>query len=346
MKKFICITLLSLIGVVLISFTNNLKARIYTIYSYLDNSRYTTSITQRINESSNISCTTNYYSINLKSKAKKSLLNELINTQADSGLIMIIDQTGEIVTQSSLVLSGDTYKNGDTNVFNQPRYIGGLIYPFPMMIALKDKVLIPSDTVDVGNGTYIYKGARMTDHNYENGGYGVLTARQVFGYDSNIGMAKLILKGYEDQQMKFVSSMIDLGFKIDTANWSATSLPWLTIGYETMISPVDLIHLYGDIANNRIKGYENVIPDIQNMMRFCVEEGTGKNIDSDYMEIAGKTSTIITSKEQEVSFCGYFSIDNSIYTCLVIISNPKNGYPSGGIMAGNVIKEITNKLNK
>ena len=142
-----------------------------TIYSYLDNSRYTTSITQRINESSNISCTTNYYSINLKSKAKKSLLNELINTQADSGLIMIIDQTGEIVTQSSLVLSGDTYKNGDTNVFNQPRYIGGLIYPFPMMIALKDKVLIPSDTVDVGNGTYIYKGARMTDHNYENSGY-------------------------------------------------------------------------------------------------------------------------------------------------------------------------------
>lgn len=277
--------------------------------------------------------------------AKRVLLHELKKIKADSGLVLIMKDS-EIVTKVNLILENKKYKDGDTNVFNQPRYIGGLIYPFPMMIALKEKVLIPSDTVDVGNGTYIYKGARMTDHNYNNGGYGVLTARQVFGYGSNIGMAKLILKGYEDQQMKFVSSMIDLGFKIDTTNWSTTSLPWLTIGYETMISPVDLIHLYGDIANNRIKGYENVIPDIQNMMRFCVEEGTGKNIDSDYIEIAGKTSTIITSKEQEVSFCGYFSIDNSIYTCLVIISNPKNGYPSGGVMAGNVIKEIVNSLNR
>jgi len=38
-------------------------------------------------------------------------------------------------------------------------------------------------------------------------------------------------------------------------------------------------------------------------------------------------------------------VNNAVYTCLVIISNPKNGYPSGGIMAGNVIKEIVNSLN-
>lgn len=268
--------------------------------------------------------------------AETALLNELNNNQADSGLIMIADKTGEIITQSSLVLYGDTYKEGDTCVFNQPRYIGGLISPFPMMVALKDKLLTPSDTVDVGNGTYTYKGARMVDHNYEQGGYGVLTAKQAFGYNSNIGMAKLMLKRYEDNQMKLVSSMMKLGFSIDTANWSSTSLPWLAIGYETKISPIELIRLYGDIANNRIEGYENEIPVIKDMMSI--------NSYPDDIEIAGKTGTIITSKEKEVSFCGYFTVDGFLYTCLVIISNPKKDYPSGGIMTGNVIKEIVNSL--
>lgn len=269
--------------------------------------------------------------------AEKALLNELISDQADSGLIVIADKTGEIITQRSLVLYGDTYKEGDTCVFNQTRYIGGLISPFPMMIALKDKVLTPSDTVDVGNGTYTYKGARMTDHNYEQGGYGVLTAKQVFEYNSNIGMAKLMLKGYENDQMKLVSSMIGLGFPIDTANWSSTSLPWLAIGYETKISPIELIRLYGDIANNRIEGYENEISAIKDMMTI--------KDNPDDIKIAGKISSIITSKEKEVSFCGSFKVDGSLYTCLVIISNPKKGYPSDGIIAGNVIKGIVKQIH-
>lgn len=294
-----------------------------------------------------ISCSTpNYtYNKNYQSVPKKALLHELKKVQADSGLVLIM-KDNEIAAKVNLVLEDRIYKEGEASVFNQPRYIGGLITPFPMMIALKDKVLTPSDTIDVGNGIYTYKGARMTDHNYKIGEYGVLTAKQAFGYDSSIGMAKFILKGYEDNQMKFVSSMMNLGFQIDTANWSSTSLPWLAIGYETQVSPINLIHLYGDIANNKIKGYESVIPDIQDMMYFCVEGGTGKYIYNDNIEIAGKTGSVITSKGKEVSFCGYFTVDHSLYTCLVIISNPEKGYPSGGIMAGNVIKEIVNNLNR
>lgn len=50
--------------------------------------------------------------------------------------------------------------------------------------------------------------------------------------------------------------------------------------------------------------------------------------------------------KHEVSFCGYFKVNNAVYTCLVIISNPKNGYPSGGVMTGNVVKEIVNYLDR
>lgn len=281
-------------------------------------------------------CLTSYSQESFQSISHKALENELIEVQADSGLVILI-KDNEIVAKVNLNLDNRIYTEGDTCAFNQPRYIGGLISPFPMMIALKDKVLTPSDTVDVGNGTYTYKGARMTDHNYEQGGYGVLTAKQVFEYNSNIGMAKLMLKGYENDQMKLVSSMIGLGFPIDTANWSSTSLPWLAIGYETKISPIELIRLYGDIANNRIEGYENEISAIKDMMTI--------KDNPDDIKIAGKISSIITSKEKEVSFCSSFKVDGSLYTCLVIISNPKKGYPSDGIMTGNVIKEIVKQIH-
>ena len=39
------------------------------------------------------------------------------------------------------------------------------------MVALEDGVCQPGDTVDVGNGIYMYKGARMTDHNNHKGGW-------------------------------------------------------------------------------------------------------------------------------------------------------------------------------
>lgn len=74
---------------------------------------------------------------------------------------------------------------------------------------------------------------------------------------------------------------------------------------------------------------------------MVVSEGTGKPLFSDNVKIAGKTGSVIKEDgTHEVSFCGYFKVNNAVYTCLVIISNPKNGYPSGGIMAGDVVKGI------
>lgn len=46
------------------------------------------------------------------------------------------------------------------------------------MVALEDGICQPSDTVDVGKGIYMYKGARMTDHNMNKGGYGRISAEQ------------------------------------------------------------------------------------------------------------------------------------------------------------------------
>ena len=57
---------------------------------------------------------------------------------------------------------------------------------------LEDGLCNPGDTVDVGNGIYMYKGARMTDHNMNKGGYGRISVEQAIWYSSNIGVAKTI----------------------------------------------------------------------------------------------------------------------------------------------------------
>ena len=81
---------------------------------------------------------------------------------------------------------------------------------------------------------------------------------------------------------------------------------------------------------------------------------TAKAAQSPYVRIAGKTGTAQISqgsvgytgkgKTHQVSFCGYFPADNPQYTCLCVIRKPGPGhYPSGGRMAGSVVKNIAEK---
>ena len=81
---------------------------------------------------------------------------------------------------------------------------------------------------------------------------------------------------------------------------------------------------------------------------------TAKAAQSPYVRIAGKTGTAQIAhglsgyssggKTHQVSFCGYFPADEPKYTCLCVIRKPGPGhYPSGGRMAGSVVKNIAEK---
>ena len=138
-----------------------------------------------------------------------------------------------------------------------------------IMVALEDGLCNPGDTVDVGNGIYMYKGARMTDHNMNKGGYGRISVEQAIWYSSNIGVAKTILKGYSDNPTKFVEGLYRIGMNADlrleipgagrakirrpddtTRYWSKTTLPWMSFGYETQVPPINTLAFFNAIANN------------------------------------------------------------------------------------------------
>ena len=115
----------------------------------------------------------------------------------------------------------------------------------------------------------MYKGARMTDHNMNKGGYGRISVEQAIWYSSNIGVAKTILKGYSDNPTKCVEGLYRIGMNADlrleipgagrakirrpddtTRYWSKTTLPWMSFGYETQVPPINTLAFFNAIANN------------------------------------------------------------------------------------------------
>lgn len=208
--------------------------------------------------------------INIQDITEKSLVDMLKKIDAESGTAVVMEvATGEVkaITNMGRIREG-VYGETKNHAVADEIEPGSTFKVASMMVALEDGVCQPGDTVDVGNGIYMYKGARMTDHNMNHGGYGRITAEQAIWFSSNIGVAKLILRGYEKNPTKYVEGLYRLGLTIplnleipgagrakirmpnDTAlYWSKTTLPWMSFGYETQIPPIYTLTFFNAIAN-------------------------------------------------------------------------------------------------
>lgn len=208
--------------------------------------------------------------INIQDITEKSLLDELKKIDAESGTAVVMEvATGEVKAITNLGriregVYGETKNHGVADE-TEP---GSTFKVASVMVALEDGVCQPGDTVDVGNGIFMYKGARMTDHNNNRGGYGRISVEQAIWFSSNIGVAKTILKGYEKNPTKFVEGLYRIGMNADLRleipgagrakirmpddtvhYWSKTALPWMSFGYETQIPPINTLTFFNAIAN-------------------------------------------------------------------------------------------------
>lgn len=338
--------------------------------------------------------------IDIQDITEKSLLDMLKNIDAASGTAVVMEvATGEVkaITNLGRIREG-VYGETMNHAVADEIEPGSTFKVASIMVALEDGVCQPTDTVDVGNGIYMYKGSRMTDHNMNRGGYGKITVEQAIWYSSNIGVAKTILKGYENNPTKFVEGLYRIGMNADlrvdipgagrakirrpddtTRYWSKTTLSWMSFGYETQIPPISTLAFYNAIANGgkMVRPYfvkeilhrgkvihsfspevlnpaicsEQTLHIIQDMLLGVVEKGTGKAVHSDIIRIAGKTGTaqiasggVYKRAGHQVAFAGYFPADNPMYSCIVVIRQPRIGYPSGGTMSGGVVKAIAEKI--
>lgn len=159
--------------------------------------------------------------------------------------------------------------------------------------------------------------------------------------------------------------------------WAATDLPWMSHGYVTMIPPIYTLSYYNAIANDGcyLRPYfvdkiaredevyktfkpqvvkqkicsDETLREIRLMLDSVVLKGTATAVKSDVVSISGKTGTAVLeygggNRGHQVSFCGYFPSQEPKYTCIAVIRRPLNGYPSGGTMAGGVVRQIAEQV--
>ncbi|MCB9017938.1 MAG: penicillin-binding protein [Paludibacteraceae bacterium] len=336
--------------------------------------------------------------VNIQDITEAALLQKLREVEADRGCAVIMEtKSGEIKAISNLQRREDgSYVERENFAFNSETEPGSTFKVASVMVALEDGVVDTSYIVDTENGIWNYKGTPMKDHNWDKGGYHVITLKQAIEYSSNIGVAKVIETYYGSNPGRFVDRLYEMKLnepmqleipgagiphiKYTTASdWSGTSLPWMSFGYEIQIPPIYTLTFYNAIANggtmikpilakaickdgvekesfsssvvNSSICSDNTLQKVKEMLVGVVENGTAKNVHSDNFLIAGKTGTAQVNygrrgvqKSHQLTFCGFFPADDPKYTMIVVVWSPRKGYPSAGAISGGVFKEIAERV--
>ena len=175
---------------------------------------------------------------------------------------------------------------------------GSVVKPISMMFALEDGLVNNIDEVIPIGGSFPYGGGRaITDSHFNS----QLTVAGVIEESSNIGMARIIVRGFDKDPAAFVRRFDDIGFfeKMNSGiyeeerprihhNPSRLDMSRMCFGYATAIPPLYTLSVYNAIANGGryvrprlVKalsrdGVDSVIPVSYIRDRICSEENAAK----------------------------------------------------------------------
>lgn len=334
--------------------------------------------------------------INVQDVAENSLMNCLRKHGADHGCLVLMEvKTGEVKAIANLKRNA---KDTSQYLENLNYAVGvatvpGSTFKLPSLIAaMEDFDLSLNEIVDIGDGVCFYSNIPVKDSHHPE--KSKVTVQEVFEESSNVGVTKIITRYYSKDPQKYIDRLykMNLGAPLNITlpgeaapyiktvkdkSWSKISLPWISYGYETRITPLHILTFYNAVANggkmmkpmfvkevrNRGKAIRTYQPEVINpsicsertvakakkMMEGVVLNGTGKSLKASNYQIAGKTGTaqmgMVNGKmTYQASFVGYFPAENPKYSCIVVISAPSGDVYYGGAVAGPVFKDVADKV--
>jgi len=343
--------------------------------------------------------------VSMQDIAERALIEELKKDHATMGVAILMEvKTGDVKAIVNMTKCADGEYHETVNHAISYRCEPGSVFKTASFLVALDDGVIPGDTsyvIHTGNGIMNMHGSNMKDHNWYRGGYGDINVARTLEVSSNIGVSYVIDKFYHEHPEKYVKGLYRVGIGTDlqlpligylapkirmpntkTTNkaeyWSKTTLPWMSIGYETQIAPINTVTFYNAIANNGkmmqprfIKQFvkdgqvlyetkpvvlkesiakPQTIKTMQTVLEHVVSQGLGRKAGSRSFKVAGKTGTAQVSQGGAgyhagtmwywLSFVGFFPANDPKYTCIVCLKKP--GLPaSGGGMAGAVFHQIS-----
>ncbi len=338
--------------------------------------------------------------VNIQDIAEQALLRMMEENEAESGTCIVMEvTTGKIKAIANL---GRTSDGGYWEIENyaitatEP----GSTFKLATLIAvLEDKKADLDTKVNLEGGRW--KVRTRTVYDSEPHGLYEVTVKKAFESSSNVGMAKLVSDHYSRNPKMFTNHLrkmrmdqySGIGLTGESKpvikdpsdkSWSAVTLPWMSFGYELLISPMQTLMLYNAVANdgkmmqpylvNAIAEGGNVVKEFDPVVlvdQICSKEtlakvrealegvcgipgGTGFNLfNTAAYKVAGKTGTALVANGKrgyvdriyQSSFAGYFPAKNPQYTCVVVIKNkPFAKKFYGASVAGPVFREVADKL--
>lgn len=274
--------------------------------------------------------------INIQDVAENALLKALIKNNASYGCVVLMEvKTGEIKAIANLTKTDTSnYYENLNYAIGFPTEPGSTFKLASMLAVIDDYDVNLEEKIQVGNGECMYFDRRMKDsHAPETP---VLTAQRSFEISSNVGVSKLVTKYYTKNPKQFIEKLNSFGLNLPLGltipgegiprikqtkdkDWYGTTLPWMSIGYESLITPMQTLTLYNAIANDGkmvkprfvkniqrngkvIKTFEpeiineqivkkETVAKAKQLMEGVVQNGTGRGLNITAFKVGGKTGT-------------------------------------------------------
>lgn len=331
--------------------------------------------------------------MNVQKVVEEELTNGVTVNDAEGGKCVVMSvKTGEVLGMNSVI---NNFGNGEVRpdlyklAFLTDMYEPGSTFKVVTAAAsLEEGIENKSDVIQTYGGEYqLNNNVSIKDSH----GSTSMSFQQVVEQSSNIGMIQVANKLGQERFYKYAR---DFGFGITTGidlpgemrgllkkpvDFSAVSLGFMAIGYELMVTAIQMANAYSCIANDGtlMKPYvikKEMSPDglvikeytptpIRNVVSKTtartltelfvgvVEKGTGKEAKVENMKIAGKTGTSqklidgeYSKRSYTSSFIGYFPADDPQIVIAVIIDAPKSGEYYGGRVAAPIFRKIAERI--
>ncbi|HMT77279.1 MAG: transpeptidase family protein [Bacteroidetes bacterium] len=337
--------------------------------------------------------------VQIQDVAQEALQKALEYHDADYGTAIVMEvKTGAVKAITNLKKEGDLYSEAYNYGVGLSVEPGSTFKLASVMAILESGKMSLEKEIDVNFGKAVICGREMKDS--ETHGHDKLTLRQSFELSSNIGISKAVVDVFGQSRtgvFQFVDYVkqfhLDKMTGIDIPGeakpliktpynlkqlWSRTSLPWMAHGYETQLTPLQMLTFYNAVANNgkmmrprlvsgiwshgtQVKNFPpevlvesiakpSTIRQARGLLEGVVINGTAKKYKTELYSFAGKTGTAsldyggVKRGRYRASFIGYFPADDPIYSVCVMITEPKvHGY-HGAEVALPVFKSIADKI--
>lgn len=331
--------------------------------------------------------------LQIQAIVEEELRHGILLNKAKHGTAIVMEvETGAVLAMANY----PTYNPNWPGAENENRRnfaISDMIEPgstFKLVTAIaaveQNKVRFDEKFETPADGKKLIHGQWMRDHDP----LGTLTFPQVIQKSSNVATAEIAQRLSREALYQYARN---LGFATETHidlpheetgrlrkpyEWSLVSLPWIAMGYEVQVTPIQMAQAYGAFANGgkmmrpyiiseiidengntvqkneptfvrqvaRAETIEKLLPIFEGVV---TDSGTAVYAQLDRISVAGKTGTAQKFEngryqtKYRASFVGFFPSRNPKYVTLVLLEEPKRSI-YGGFTCGPIFKNVAERI--